>query len=261
MILDDIVAYKRAELAGQIARAPLAEVRARAESAEPVRDFGRVLRGQDVRLIAEIKKASPVKGVLFPDLDPVALARKYAAAGAAAISVLTDERFFQGHLSFLSQIRSGLAAVGATTPLLRKDFLFDPYQVYEARAAGADAILLIVAILDQVQLTEYRQLAEELGLAALVETHDEGEVERALTAGARIIGINNRDLRTFTVDLGTTEKLRRLIPTDRIVVSESGIAGPAHVRRLAEWRVDAMLVGESLVTSGDVAAKVAELLA
>lgn len=260
MILDDIVEYKRGELADRMARVPLAEVRARAADGAPVRDFAGALRGEGVRLIAEIKKASPVKGVLFPDLDPVRLAREYSAAGASAISVLTDEHFFQGHLDFLPRIRSGLAEAGFETPLLRKDFLFDPYQVYEARAAGADAILLIVAILDQALLAEFLGLATELEMAALVEAHDEAEVDRALAAGAAVIGINNRDLRTFTVDLATTEKLRRLIPADRVVVSESGIGTPADVARLAGWRVDAMLVGESLVTSGNVAEKIGELL-
>ena len=261
MILDEIVAYKRDELAAQRVRVPLAEMRARAETAELPRDFTAALRGDGVRLIAEIKKASPVKGVLLPDLDPVALARTYAAGGAAAISVLTDEHFFQGKLEFLAQIRAGLAAVGQDTPLLRKDFLFDAYQVYEARAAGADAILLIVAILDQVQLADLLDLAGRLSLAALVETHDEVEVERALTAGAQVIGINNRHLRTFTVDLGTTQRLRKLVPADRIVVSESGISRPDDVRRLTAWQVDAMLVGESLVTAGDIGAKIADLLA
>lgn len=260
MILDDIVAYKRDELKERMARAPLAEMRARAEADRAIVDFAGALRGDAVRLIAEIKKASPVKGVLLPDLDPVALAREYVSAGASALSVLTDEHFFQGHLDFLGRIRSALSAEGRLVPLLRKDFIFDPYQIYEAKAAGADAILLIVAILDDEALEEFHGLASDLGLAALVETHDEREVERALAAGAHIIGINNRDLRTFTVDLATTERLCRLIPGDRFVVSESGIGSPDDVRQLADWGVDAMLVGESLVTSGNVEAKVAALL-
>ncbi len=208
------------------------------------------------RLIAEAKKASPSKGLLRPEFDPAGLARAYAAGGAAALSVLTERHFFQGDPAY---VRAAKAA--APLPALRKDFLFDPYQVVEARAIGADAVLLIVAILEGELLGELLSLATSLGLAVLVEVHDEPEVERALAAGARIVGINNRDLRTFRVDLAATGRLRALIPPECLVVSESGIGSPSDVARLREWGVDAMLVGESLVRAGDVAARVRELLA
>lgn len=255
MILDRIVAHKREELAARQAAQPLAEVVDRARQQDAPRDFAAALRGSDVALIAEVKKASPSRGVLSSDFDPIRLARSYREGGASAISVLTDERFFQGSLDHLAavQAESGL-------PVLRKDFLFDPYQVYEARAAGADAVLLIVAILEQPLLRDLYALTLDLRMAALVEVHDEGEVDRALEAGAEIVGINNRDLRTFQVDLATTHRLRPRIPTGRIVVAESGIHTPADVALLREWDVQAMLVGESLVTSGDAAAKARELL-
>ena len=256
MILDEIVAYKRGELAQRKAELPLADVMARARQEPPPRDFEGALRAPGISLIAEVKKASPSKGLLCPDFDPVRIATAYRDGGAAAISVLTDEHFFQGSLTHLTTVREHVEL-----PVLRKDFLFDPYQVYEARAAGADAALLIVGILDDGLLRELHDLVGELGLAALVEVHDEGELERALGAGARIIGINNRDLRTFQVDLGTTGRLRALVPDDCVVVAESGIHTRSHVEQLREWRVDAMLVGESLVTSGDIVGKARELLA
>lgn len=255
MILDTIVTHKREELRALKARQPLAELRAAAERAPQTRNFAAALATPGVRLIAEIKRASPSKGVFQADLDPVALATTYVENGASAISVLTDERFFQGRLDDLWRVKTTHPGI----PVLRKDFLIDPYQVYEARAAGADAILLIVAALEDDLLAGLLALAHELSLHALVEVHDEAELNCALKFEPRIIGINNRDLRDFTVDLGTTERLRPLIPDATIVVAESGIHTAADVQRLARAGVDAVLVGEALMTAANPAAKVREL--
>lgn len=261
MILDDIVAKKRLDLSQIRETTPLAALEREIERMGPPADFGAALSAGGLRLIAEIKKASPSKGLLCPDLQPRALARDYARGGASAISVLTERAFFQGELSFLSEARKGLEDSGISpVPLLRKDFIFDPYQVYEARANGADAILLIVAILDDGQLRRLLGLAWELAMQCLVEVHDRAEVERALAAGSHIVGINNRDLRTFKVDLDTTRELARVIPAGKIIVAESGIHTRDDVNRLAGWGVNAMLVGEALVTAGDATAKIKELL-
>ena len=255
-ILDEIVAASQAALEATKRARPLAEVEALARRQRAPRDFLGALRvGGKPRLIAEAKKASPSKGLLVPEYDAASLARRYEAAGAVCLSVLTEPRYFQGDLDHLSAARD---ATGP--PCLRKDFLFDPYQVLEARAAGADAVLLIAAILPRSSLVALRELAEYLGMAALVEVHDEREVDRALGGGASLVGINNRDLRTFQVSLETTARLRPLIPADRLVVAESGIHTRDDVRRLRDLGVDAMLVGEALVKSGDVGAKVRELL-
>lgn len=263
-ILDDIVAWKREEVAAQQAALPLAVLQARAAVQPPARDFAAALRGDHIRLIAEVKKASPSAGVLRADLDPVEFARTYAANGAAVISVLTDTKFFQGSIAFLDAIRNALDAPGALPdgitrpPLLRKDFIIDPYQVYEARAFGADALLLIVACLEPPQLRDLLALTRSLGMEALVEVHDGPEVAVAVAAGATVLGINNRDLRTFTTDLETTRRLRDLMPADLTVVSESGIKGRADLPRLQAWGAQAVLIGEAIVTADDVAAKVRE---
>ncbi|MER3419678.1 MAG: indole-3-glycerol phosphate synthase TrpC [Chloroflexota bacterium] len=260
-ILDRIVADTRAELAERRARVPLSAVRSRAESAPAPTPFAPALVGEQLRVIAEVKKASPVKGVFDAQMDPVMRAATYATSGAAAISVLTEPRHFLGELEDLSRIRAGLAARALPCPpLLRKDFLFDPYQIYEARAGGADAVLLIVAILGDGLLRDLLALAAELGLGALVEVHDEGELERALAAGAQVIGINNRDLRTFRTDLDTTLRLRPLIPDGKVIVSESGIGGAADARAVRAVGVHAVLVGESLMTANDVLARLRELM-
>ena len=256
-ILDRIVEHKGGELAAAKAAAPLAEMRVRAEGAPKVRDFAEALRGPGISLIAEVKKASPSKGILRADFDPVALAQQYAGGGASAISVLTDEEHFQGTLGDLRAIREALPG---GPPLLRKDFLFDEYQVFEARANGADMLLLITAMLETGAVAELIRLTATLGMTALVEVHDEGEVERALQAGADVIGINNRDLRTFEVDLATTERLRPLIPPEKAVVAESGIFTRDDMRRLSTCDVQAVLIGEALVTAPDPGAKVRELL-
>ncbi len=250
-ILATIMAWKRQELAARKAQVPRSRWEAQAAAMPPPPDFACALRPTEgeraVRLIAEIKKASPSRGLLCPDFDPRALAETYARHGAAAISCLTDERFFQGRLEHLIAAREHLEALGMPRPFLRKDFVFDPYQVVEARAAGASAVLLIVAALEPPVLRRLIEEARAWGLTPLVEVHDEEEVAQALDAGATVVGINNRDLRTFHVDLRTTERLRTLIPEDIIVVSESGIHTPEDVRRLRDMGVDAILVGEALV--------------
>jgi indole-3-glycerol phosphate synthase len=257
--LDEIFVHKRTEIASQKAALPLAEMTVLALAAPPPRDFIAALRQARPRpaLIAEIKRGSPSRGLLVADFDPLRLAAIYAENGAAAISVLTDERFFGGSLDHLRAV-----ARAQGLPLLRKDFVYDPYQVYQARAAGADAILLIVAALTPELLTELLALAQNLGMAALVETHDEAELETALASRARLIGINNRNLHDFTVSLETTLRLGRRVPTEVCLVAESGIFTAEDVARLAEVEregggrgVDAILVGEALVTAEDVGAK------
>jgi indole-3-glycerol phosphate synthase len=270
-ILDRIVADKREGLARRRRAEPVETLRKHIDLLGAQVSLARALLegprgpapgGEKVQLIAEIKKASPSRGRLVEVLEHGALARTYFIGGAAAISVVTEERHFQGERRFLHDARVSLDGYypGARPALLRKDFLFDPYQLWESRAYGADAVLLITAILGDDDLRELMGQARELELECLVEVHDENEVERALAAGAEIIGINNRDLRTFDVDLATTERLRPLIPLDTVVVSESGIFVRADVERLAAAGVHAVLVGEALITSGDVRAKLRELI-
>jgi indole-3-glycerol phosphate synthase len=261
-ILDRIVAAKRQELERRRKEEPLGILRTRlAQAPPPTRSLAQALRGPSLGLIAEVKRASPSRGVLRADLDPQALARTYGSSGAAAISVLTEEQHFQGSLDDLIAVRAVLDGRGdPRPPLLRKDFLFDAYHLFEARAYGADAVLLIVAILNPELLAELLALARTLGLECLVEVHDEEELERALAANAQVIGINNRDLRTFEVDLALTERLRPLIPADRVVVAESGVHSRADAERLRALGVNAVLIGEALVTADDPAAKIGELL-
>ena len=255
-ILDEIVAAKRGELADARRAAPQADLeRAAARLPRPLNLSGALLGG-GVRLIAEVKKASPSRGLLSPDFDPERLAATYVANGAAAVSCLTDPRF-QGELAHLAAIKESGASGRA--PVLRKDFIFDPYQVYEARAARADGILLIVAILEPPLLQELLAAAQSLWMQCLVEVHDESELETALSAGAEIIGINNRDLHTFATDLAVTGRLAPLVPRGRVIVSESGIFTRDDLRMLQRLRVNAALVGEALVTAPDTAAKVREL--
>jgi len=234
---------------------PLSFLEERIAHREAPLDFALALDGNHTRLIAEVKRSSPSRGVLCPDFNPVELAKSYAQGGAAAISVLTEANYFEGNIDYLAAIREEVRL-----PLLRKDFIFDPYQVYESSAYGADALLLIVAILSQEQLEELLWLSHSLGLRCLVEVHSQDEVERALLSQAEIIGINNRDLNTFTVDINTTYRLLPLIPRQRIVVSESGIRSRSDVVKLKEWGVNAVLVGEALVTASDVQTKVRELI-
>lgn len=245
-VLEKIMSWKRQEVARQMEEVPLEQLKAFASVAEPPMDFAKALKAEGgASLIAEVKRASPSKGLIAKDWSPTAIAETYAASGAAAISCLTDARFFQGKLAYLAEIGEHLQAKNLSIPLLRKEFIYHPYQVYEARAAGADALLLIVGVLGSAELRELLLLTNRLGMDALVEVHDEAELEQALAAGAQIIGVNNRNLKTFVVDIETTARLREQIPTDRIVVGESGIRNAADVKRMAEMGCDAILVGES----------------
>lgn len=258
MILDEIVAATLDSLAGEKARVPLAVVKKRAMRQTPARSFARALRERPLALIAEVKKASPSRGVMCRDFDPARIAAIYARGGAAAISVLTEEKYFQGKIEYIERIRENLG--DACPPLLRKDFILDAYQVYQSRAAGADALLLIAAILNRDKLKELIDLSHDLGMDCLVETHNEPEIASTLTAGAGIIGINNRDLQTFKVDLDTTRRLRPLVPPDRLVVSESGIRRHEDVLKMKEWGVNAILVGEALISAPDIARKMGEFI-
>jgi indole-3-glycerol phosphate synthase len=255
-ILDEIVRAKRQELAQLKEQVPLSELEGRAAVQLTPLNLSGGLLGRDMRLIAEVKKASPSRGLLCPDFDPVRLAGTYANNGASAVSVLTDPRF-QGEPDHLTQIKQ--SGVSQRLPVIRKDFIFDPYQVCEARAIGADAILLIVAILSPQEIRDLLSLALKFWMQCLVEVHDRAELQIALDAGAEIIGINNRDLRTFKTDLKVTEQLAPLVPRGKVIVSESGISDPEDLRRLSEMGVNAVLVGEALVTAPDVGFKVRQL--
>ena len=255
-ILDEIVEHKRQELGRLRVEVPRGELERRGAARPAPRDLARALRPEPggVRLLAEVKKASPSRGVLAERFDPLTLAETYAANGAAALSVLTDEKYFQGSLDFLTAIRERVAV-----PVLRKDFTLDEYQVWEARAAGADAVLLIVSILEAAQLRDLREAAAGLGLGALVEAHTASEIDVALGAGARIVGINNRDLKTFETRIEVSLELLPLIPPDVIAVSESGFFTADQVRAVVAAGAHAVLVGEALVRAPDVGAKVREL--
>jgi indole-3-glycerol phosphate synthase len=244
------------EIAGRRAETPLGELASRCRALGPTRDFAGALtpRAGGVKLLAEVKKASPSRGVLAATFDPVAVATTYARHGAAAISVLTDAKYFQGSLEVLVAVRAAVAV-----PLLRKDFTLDEYQLWEARAAGADAILLIASILEPVRLRDLQAAAKGLGLAALVEVHTAAELDVALGAGAALIGINNRDLRTFETRIETTLALLPRIPPGPLVVSESGFSRADEVRRVVAAGAHAVLVGEGLVRAADMGAKVREL--
>jgi len=256
MILDQIVVRRKERLEQEMRRVPLREVRARATDAPPARPFQEALRRSEtsLALIAEVKKASPSKGLIRPDFDPEAIARVYAEHGASAISVLTEEDFFQGSLENLARVRRTV-----DLPLLRKDFLVDVYQVHEARAWGADAVLLIASILSDGQIEDLAGQARDSGMDALVEVHSGRELDRILKLGVRFIGINNRNLSTMKTDLGHTLSLIRDIPDEATVVTESGIDTRADVERFLETPVRAMLVGTSLMKSADIGAKMDEL--
>jgi indole-3-glycerol phosphate synthase len=257
-ILQRILARKAEEIAERSARVPLAELAARVADQPPTRGFAAAIEAKLEAglsaVIAEVKKASPSRGVIRADFDPAAIAASYAAGGAACLSVLTDADFFQGSEAYLQQARAACAL-----PVLRKDFTIDAYQVYEARAIGADAILLIVAALDDAALLELALLAAELDLDVLVEVHDEEELERALDVPAPLVGINNRNLRTFETSLDTTLRLRARVDDGRVLVTESGIHAPADVARMREAGVDAFLVGEAFMRAPDPGAELARL--
>jgi indole-3-glycerol phosphate synthase len=254
-MLDKIVAQKREHVEQRKKAVTIACLQQRIARQKPTLDLALALKSEHIRLIAEVKQASPSRGMLSPNFDPIELAQKYAEGGAAAISVLTEANYFMGSIEHLAAIKEVVQL-----PLLRKDFIFDPYQVYESRAYGADALLLIAAILHQRQLKEFVSLSHSLGLRCLVEVHNKSELERAAVSEAEIIGINNRDLNTFTTDINTTRFLRSLVPIEKIVVSESGIKSRSDMEKLRKWRIDAVLVGEALVTASDVRAKMKELL-
>lgn len=257
--LTTIVADKRKHVAACKAARPIGEVEQAAKAADPPRGFARALKevisAGRYGLIAEIKKASPSKGLIRPDFDPPSLARAYARGGATCLSVLTDEPYFQGKDAFLVQAREAV-----TLPVLRKDFMIDPYQVVEARSLGADCILLIMACLDDALATELAQLAHRWGMDVLVEVHDAPELDRALGIDSDLVGVNNRNLKTLTVDLATTEQLAPRVPSDRVLVAESGLGSPTDLGRMAKAGASAFLIGESFMRKPDVEAAVRAML-
>lgn len=265
-ILDEIMRYQRDQLPKRIREIPIADVRALAAVSPPPADFIGALKKPGLSLIAECKKASPSKGLLVEDYDPVQLASSYIQAGARALSVLTDARFFQGSLEDLRDVKELVMNMGAGSPgtpkvpVLRKDFIFHPYQVYESRAAGADAVLLIAAVLSKGELKELFSLVHELGIEALVEVHTEEELTMVLDLSPRVIGVNNRDLKTFEVDFANTGRLRDMIPKNIVVVGESGIKTAEDITAMKKIGVDAVLVGESLVRSKNILDKTKELV-
>jgi indole-3-glycerol phosphate synthase len=259
-ILDEILARTIADLAERKKTVPVSDLEARALSCAVPLSLRASLAGPEMSVIAEIKRASPSRGTFPVTVEPATVARDYISGGAAAISVLTDQPFFQGSLGDLDA-SAGVAHAGArSVPVLRKDFVVDPYQIVEARAYGADAVLLIVAALDDRQLTDLVAVAATWGMDALVEVHDERELEQAVAVGATLVGINNRDLKSFSVDLALSERLAPRAPADTVLVAESGISGPAEVKRLHDAGTRAVLVGESLITAPDRAAAVKALL-
>lgn len=259
--LDRIVADRVVDLAAAKAAEPLDALRERLSTARATLDFEKFLRAPGMSLIGEIKRSSPSKGALSLEADPAAIAAAYATNGVRAISVLTEPRHFNGSLADMELVRRTVDELGIPTPVLRKDFMFDPYQLVEARLHGADTVLLIVAILPPALLGELIAVGRDLGLTPLVEVAREEEARIAVDSGAKVIGINNRDLRTFEVDLETTARLRRLIPDDRIVLALSGIGTKEDVERIRSWGVDGMLVGESLMRASDPGKRAAELIA
>ena len=254
MILDRIIAAKRQEVASLKKTTPLAELRKRVDNLPPPRDFIGAISLQSGAIIAEVKRSSPSRGRIREDFDPARIASLYERHGAQAISVLTDGQFFEGKGEYLAEIKKAV-----TLPLLRKDFIIDPYQLYETRALGGDAVLLISAILSEGQLQEYIELAGLLGLIPLVEVHTQEELDKALAAGAEVIGINNRNLKTFTTDLATTFELAPLVPVNKIVVAESGINTRGDIERLLAAGVHCFLIGEALMRSADIGEKLDEL--
>ena len=259
-ILDAILARTAVDLADRKTTMAVADLEAAAHSRPAPLSLRAALSGPDMSVIAEFKRGSPSRGAFPVDVDPTTVARDYVTGGAAAISVLTDEPFFQGTLADLDAVASAVHAGDRSVPVLRKDFVVDPYQVVEARAHGADAVLLIVAALDDAALRELLAVASAWGVDALVEVHDEREMERAAAVGANLIGINNRDLKSFTVDLGVSEQLIPIAPENAVIVAESGVHGPGDVKRLSDSGAHAVLVGEALVTASDRAAAIQALL-
>jgi indole-3-glycerol phosphate synthase len=254
-ILIEIAEHVRAVVERRRRELPESLLREQPLYGAPTRGFARALAGATRRIVAEVKKASPSKGLIRADFDPVAIAREYASHGASAISVLTEARFFQGSLEYLEQIHGAVQV-----PLLRKDFMLDAYQLAEAKSRGADAVLFIAALLEGGLLRELREQATALGLDAVIEVHTAEELETAVDAGAQILGINNRDLRTFEVDLTTTEKLSRLVPPGMPAICESGIDTVEQIRRVEAWGIHVFLIGESLMRAPEPGKKLEELL-
>lgn len=255
MILERIVAAKRKEVADLKDITPLAQLEDAIGNLPPVRDFKRAISNERCSIIAEVKRSSPSKGRIREKFDPVRIATFYQDNGAHAVSVLTDEAFFEGKAHYLSEIKKNI-----DLPLLRKDFVIDVYQIYETRFLGGDALLLITSLLKEGQLQEYIELSTALGLAPLVEVHTKEELDKALAAGAEIIGINNRDLTTFSTDISTTMELAPLIPDDRIVVTESGINTRRDIEQLMEAGIHCFLIGEALMRAEDIGKELRELL-
>ncbi len=260
VILDEIVSNKKEELKDRKTTLPLSELKARIKDLPDTKGFKRAVeRGENkdspVRLIAEIKKASPSKGIIREDFNPQRLAWIYEEAGASALSVLTEEKYFLGNIEYLSQARNV-----AKIPILRKDFIIEPYQIYEARAFGADAVLLIASLLDRQKIDEFLGIAMDLDMDAIVEIHDMKELEKALQTKADIIGINNRDLMTFKIDIGTTYRLKDEVPMDKVIVSESGINNRYDIVQMQKADIDAVLIGTALMREEDIAKKIRELL-
>jgi len=255
MILNKIIEEKRKELKHSKSSASLKEIRKRIGDAGNNRGFKKSLENDSINIIAEIKKASPSKGIIREDFNPVEIAEIYQDHGAVAISVLTDKKYFQGDIEYLNQIRKNVSL-----PLLRKDFIIDEYQLYEAKAFGADAVLLIAAVLDKNQLTEYMELSKEIGLENLVEVHSFKDLEKAMYCEAEIIGINNRDLQTFEVSLKTTLDMAKEIPENKVIVSESGINSHDDILELQKNGVNAFLIGEALMKEKDIGKKLKELI-
>jgi len=254
MILDKIISVKKEEVAHLKQSMPLRELKAILRDLPPVRDFQKAAGGNECAIIAEVKRRSPSRGILREDFDPITIASVYERNGAAAVSVLTDKQFFGGEGNYLRDIKNNVRL-----PLLRKDFIIDAYQIYETRSISGDAIILIARLLEEKQLREYIHLAESIGLSALVEIHSQAELDKALAAEAYIIGINNRDLKTFSTDLKTSLDLAPHIPADKIIISESGIHGRQDIETLMKTGIHAFLIGESLMLSDNIGRKLREL--
>jgi len=255
MILDTIIETKRREVAERKALRPVTDLEKTIAGCPPVRDFAKAIGGRDCAIIAEVKQRSPSRGTLRADFDSVRIALEYEHNGAAAVSVLTDATFFEGNNGDLIAVRKAISL-----PVLRKEFIIDPWQIHETRAIGADALLLIAAILSTNEMREYRELASSLGLASLVEVHDRRELEAALNSGAEIIGVNNRDLKTFVTDITTSLTLAPIVPAGRIVIAESGIRSRRDIETLIGAGIRTFLVGETLVTAPDIGAALRGLL-
>lgn len=254
MILDEIAGKRREQLKREMDAVPFETVKRTAEQAPTPLDFKKALQKDCLSVIAEVKKASPSKGMICPDFHPAQIAGNYETAGADAVSVLTEESYFQGSSAVLREVRATIKI-----PILRKDFILSPYQIYEARSIGADAILLIAALLSTEKLKEFKKIADSLGLACLMEAHNEEELEKVLSAGAEIVGINNRDLRTFLVDVAATARLAWLVPQACILVSESGVKSRSDFLAAEKAGAKAVLIGETLMRSKDPAATLREL--